>query len=605
MVFLCAPFHPYFWRIMKYLTTAFNDYVARPLLAFLVILFRQVWAIVKRKPFAIIGIILVFAVGFSLAPPQIAHAATSIPGSIYTPASGSGLYKNSDRLACPSNSSSIADCRFFGEVSGSSYDAITKNMNNAPNIPSPAKPQVSEAPFQVYAIANLDYNPSKVTTQRARRSLILVAPVDYDKNTGKVFYTFDFSDFYFDDWTTDSSNQSYSWGLSNTSAPPLNSPTASTTNYGNGTLVMTGNNTSPALSSPNFGGTYSTPEVCASSFNNKPSLRAEPFIHRSFLTCLDYKLAPTQAPPVAYDKVFNKDNASSILGLSISLFKVPTLASPDPSSGKLMLSWTGSNVPIPDTRQVPLGGFPAAEAYPYTRSSCTVSNNDNFTRAAGFGIAQINTDAVLNGDAGPNPMSVESRSAAKVWDYINTIPVSSSCWESNHLRYDSSINNVVANILDNPARTITPEQIDKFEREKIVTKPVAEEVYQRPDFTSCININPLEFKWDWPCVFESLFIASQSSVDEMNSKTQNLMTLFPFNYAVMLFDASNKVFAPQGACVPFGVEVIGWDIPIFPCNAEFRAVFRPITTWGFTLIIALNAGSYIIRKLMPGVPGEK
>jgi hypothetical protein len=132
------------------------------------------------------------------------------------------------------------------------------------------------------------------------------------------------------------------------------------------------------------------------------------------------------------------------------------------------------------------------------------------------------------------------------------------------------------------------------------------------EVTGCINIDPFNFKFDVPCIVEELFVPSEDKKALMDAEIDKMMnTRFPFNYVIGMQNVAKSLFMMQPpACVPFSVDVSGFAganarMEIFPCNAQFAAVFRPLTYWLFGFVIMMLCGQWVWSLFRPTLPSER
>jgi len=116
----------------------------------------------------------------------------------------------------------------------------------------------------------------------------------------------------------------------------------------------------------------------------------------------------------------------------------------------------------------------------------------------------------------------------------------------------------------------------------------------------CVNFEWLNFKFDVPCLLTLLFVPSPGATGAIDGAIDSLFERAPFGYATVMFDSAGQLLSTNGAtCQELRIPVLGANMLVWPCLEEFRAVFRPITTWVFTVGIAIAIGSWIYRRFQP------
>lgn len=497
-----------------------------------------------------------------------ASAAISIPGYIYTPAAlpsgtdSEDLFKSRLRYDCPTSALSIMDCRIFGELTGPAYTSILKVSDSA----LIGNEDVKAAPLVGFVYIYLTFDASKTSTPNLYNMLKAV-PIYDDKTSGKIFFIADMKEMLFDDWA--------------------DAEVATTLNVQSRPDTGTGFTLDD---SPSDWGN----ELYEDSLFSKVTMPTS-VVDGSDLNALTSELAATTA----------------LKAFSFDVHPTVTLIDPDFSTGKYAILTGSPNSPYQykTSRQERSGaGFTDFANYYAATETCSSSGsylkddfpssetsvNQPYKTAANTSTYKSPYDAVFVSYQKP-----KTPSAKRILDYSPVAFSSSYCFEKNTARYSAASSSETLAIASN---LISTESLDQIDEDKNVAVPKANDVYDRPAFTSCVNINPLEFKWDWPCVFESLFNPAEGVLDSMNAKTQSLFEHTPFNYLPMIQDISNKVFV-DGACSPWGLEIMGFNMTIWPCNEEFRGVFRPVTFWISTIFLATVVGSWVFRKFSPSLPG--
>lgn len=517
-----------------------------------------------------------------------AHAASTLSGSFVEPAAGSGDYASSSKLDCPTTASSIFDCTLYGELTGPKYKAMYP-APVAPNTPAPAPVAAGPIPLGITALIDVTYYAAINYSGQISdyQFLSVYAPVLLDQTTGKIFFIKKLSDFYFSDW---SANPSASWNF---------------TEAGNITKYSPLGSSCPTAGSdplnPSLNGTHQDGQE----FADAPLM--SPVICRVYgkRTAPMYDWRSSQVP-------FTADVAASrARSLAVQLVKTPLVTSPKVSDGVIPYL-LGSELSSATAIGLKGGGFaPVLDPNDPRSNSCGTSPDFWRTANSGqYGFAQA-SQAVGPQDF-PYPAGAEldqkasSASASVMLGWVNYDLNPAQCYAANTSRYSSQS---TSSWISSDSHTISDSELSQLVAGWKPYNPAPGSAstldVPRPDFATCIDINPLSFRWDWPCVFQSLFIASPTSMSSMTKSNQVLLTRFPFNYLPMMFDFTNEIFNSAAVCTPLSVSVGVLTVPLIPCDVAVRDVVKPMTTWIFSLFIAFQVGSWVLRKFLPGTPGEK
>ena len=527
--------------------------------------------------------VLIVAVPVASADIASAAQATALPGFVYVPMVDS-QYQQQERLECPADAATIFDCRIYGWIHGSSYDFITKNLNRPNNLPSgepdPDKSAGAEAPVVVRFIASVTYNEASTGTP-VSRTLRVVGNVEWDYVTNRARYVLDLSDFFFDDFA----DADGSWRTATTW---------------------------PDIPSRLGGSSSQNVATCLSQFNDgavkDKGVRPDVFeAYKEFdMACITMGKSrkvttiPTTVP-------FSHANAARATSLTIDLVKSPVTVTPA-MSDDFFVYFTGQiNTGL--TKDYKTIGYPTV-IDPSKGQYASIS-------PTGTG-AGCSAAVPVTGWTSTNPISwqgetlftaapqahglYKSPSATTIFTWFPTAPPAASCYVKNKERY---IPYTVTGMLNNPYQSITKEELDKIVDNEDIAVVDGTSTYVRPSFAECIDINPLSFKWDWPCIFEALFTTSPTSIDQLTDANTDVMTRVPFAYFPVLISTSETMFSTTGSCTPWKIPLMGQQITVFPCISSFRDVFRPITTWGFSILITLQVGTWAFRKVAPTLPGDQ
>jgi len=497
-------------------------------------------------------------------------SATTLPGWVYEAPAVSN-YMTETRWECAEGAVTIFDCKFYMWFHGKGYDAINTNLNKPSNNADGSTNELevgvntTEAPIVSYAFMTVWYNARNGSGSPQRVMLTLTEEIQYDYNTGRARAIFDLSDFFFDDW----SDPSDSWGWEMNRAQILMSPE----NYQSAC------------------GGYTSDQLPLMSTN--PMRRYDKFL----VTCavggeLSHKSPPSGTPaPLP----FNQANAGRALSMSIDVVKAVKIQSPSFEEG-LVNYFIGDGVNFPGI--VSYGEqHRHSVAYPLrdnwgalTKSTCAVTVEHNWGWSSGDGTTTV--VSMLDDQQWKTPND------SRVLTWFPTQPASNSCLRTNTARY---VEFSVTGILNNPEQHVDPGTIDEIEDNENIAEVDPGE-WIRPKLVDCININPLEFKWDWPCIWDIWFLATPAKLNAVNNANEDVLTRVPFNYYALFMDAVNKIFVDAGVCTPWSYHMSissGMDIPLWLCDGNMRNIVRPMTNIGLSLMIIGVVGPWVIRKFWP------
>lgn len=126
------------------------------------------------------------------------------------------------------------------------------------------------------------------------------------------------------------------------------------------------------------------------------------------------------------------------------------------------------------------------------------------------------------------------------------------------------------------------------------------------DINQCINIDPFNFKFDFPCIIALWFQPSDSSVAGMQTDLNVLTTQRqPFSFIADTFRTTNTIFAGTGTCSPLQYSMTlplinkQYNIAFIPCDSTTEAarnIIRPLSTWVLWLVLGGLIAGYVFRR---------
>lgn len=487
-----------------------------------------------------------------------------LPGWVYeAPFSNKG-YGAESRWICPEPSATIFDCDLYMWFHGEGYDFINKNLNKPSNTADGQDTGGTgmSAPIVSLAFMTVKYNARNGAGNPLPVTLVVPAPVELDYTTNRARVIFDLSDFFFEDF----SDNSQSWGWNLDKSAVIDTPAFAKDR---------------CLGSGRFS---------ANPWEEYPEIA---------LSCAVGGSLSTANSPTDGRLPFSAANASRAISMGVDVVKQVKIKSPTVEDG--LVVWApGSGINASPAELVTTSdnkkrkGIAFSSRYDWAAPTmaCTTSDTHSVSSTAtGGGGTIVKLPEISN---------YTTPSNARVLTWFATKATGQSCYAINSARY---LAYSMENQLTNPHAHLTPEQWEKLKDQENIAK-VNPEDYVRPNFEDCVSINPVDFRWDWPCIWDSLFVATPGNLAAVDAAHKDLLTRVPFNYFPLMVDSANKIFGASGSCSPWTVRAANATIPVFVCDASLQAVVRPITTWGFSIGIAAVVGTWVFRRFAPSFGGS-
>jgi hypothetical protein len=506
---------------------------------------------------------------FVAVPSQAADLPPSIPGTIIENAAGSGNYSTDSKLSCAPGAASIMDCTYFGELTGQKYITLLqdsmKSVEDGGHI----------APLSITAEISLYYDSVGNNDPNDFSEMNRFVPVIFDTKTQRAFFSYKLADFYFDAGT------SYD-------------------------KIFTNNNGSSYIGSSGrcvYGKeNKSNPDVVAQSLED--SLYSVGVRCTVFGDGLD--LAAMFGGSGPWVTSWELKDPSKVKGLFVSLHKSLTLISPKLNEGYMYDLMGADNGTMVQDGGLRGGGFPFSENLTAARVGCSVSypyisgtNGANWYPNKGLTFRDFESGPFGDVDS----IKTASVSGAVMFNWVSYTPETYSCFRVNSERYKAP--SAGSDWVSSPDNVITDEDLKTLIESAVPSQPDPGTIFIRGEFTDCVNIDPFNFKWDWPCVMDYLFVVSPAAQAGMQGANQELLKRFPFNYLPMLFDVSSKMFGdPGNTCKPITIDMAGVTLPLVPCDQAFANTMRPLTGWLFSFMICFWVGTWVLQKFMPSTPGS-
>jgi hypothetical protein len=130
--------------------------------------------------------------------------------------------------------------------------------------------------------------------------------------------------------------------------------------------------------------------------------------------------------------------------------------------------------------------------------------------------------------------------------------------------------------------------------------------------TDCISIDPLNFRFDIPCMWAFLFVPSNASDVALKARYNELLNhRQPFLWVNQLFTATTATLSGNGACSPLGYDmplplakVSHFYMTFWPCDNHVRDLIRPITYIACWFLVVSAVGTWAYRKVEPSLNAQ-